>query len=248
MMEFSPENKIVQQCIQGMALAANDQQEAARLCFEQTWDEAMVNWEKFLAAYFIARVQDDAIVKLSWLKTALHHAVLEHDLATKSACPAIYTDMAKCCVELDRHDEASQYEQLIAAAETSPADPGPFFHGTKADLHIGDLLIPGGYSNYQADLKMNHIYFTALVNGAGLAASLAKGEGQERVYIVIPTGDFEHDPNLTDKKFPGNLTRSYRSASPLKIIGEITDWKKQTARSIQQWKNKLADNTGEIIN
>ena len=71
---------------------------------------------------------------------------------------------------------------------------------------------------------MNHIYFTALVNGAGLAAELSKGAGRERVYIVEPTGEFENDPNVTDKKFPGNPTRSYRSTEPLRVIGEVTDW------------------------
>jgi rifampin ADP-ribosylating transferase len=94
---------------------------------------------------------------------------------------------------------------------------------------------------------MNHIYFTALIHGAGLAAALAKGEGPERVYIVEPTGEFENDPNVTDKKFPGNLTRSYRSQEPLKIIGEATEWLKQTTEDIRKWREKLARNTGEII-
>jgi len=95
---------------------------------------------------------------------------------------------------------------------------------------------------------MNHIYFTALVNGAGLAAALAKGEGRERVYIIEPTGSFENDPNVTDKKFPGNPTRSYRSQAPLKIIGEVTDWVKQTPEQIQKWNEKLANSKGDIIN
>ena len=95
---------------------------------------------------------------------------------------------------------------------------------------------------------MNHIYFTGLVNGAGLAAALAKGNDPERVYIVEPTGDFENDPNVTDKKFPGNPTRSYRSQAPLKIIGEVTDWVKQTPGELKKWREKLANNKGEIIN
>ncbi len=98
------------------------------------------------------------------------------------------------------------------------------------------------------ELKMNHIYFTALVNGTGLAAALTKGDGRERVYIVEPTGSFENDPNVTDKKFPGNPTRSYRSQEPLKIIGEVTDWVRQTPDELQKWREKLANNKGEIIN
>jgi len=95
---------------------------------------------------------------------------------------------------------------------------------------------------------MNHIYFTALLNGAGLAAALAKGDGRERVYIVEPTGSFENDPNVTDKKFPGNPTRSYRSQAPLKIVGEVTNWVRQTPEEIQHWREKLANSKGEIIN
>ncbi len=127
-----------------------------------------------------------------------------------------------------------------------------FYHGTKADLKIGDLLTAGFNSNYKPEVIMNHIYFTALPNGAGLAAALARGDGCERVYIVEPTGNFEDDPNVTDKKFPGNPTRSYRSQTPLKIGGELTDWVRQTPQKIQIWHEKIAileaDAKVEIIN
>ncbi|WP_420847753.1 NAD(+)--rifampin ADP-ribosyltransferase [Niabella beijingensis] len=135
----------------------------------------------------------------------------------------------------------------VSAGEQLP-DKGPFYHGTRADLQPGDLLIAGGISNYQSDVVMNHIYFTGLANGAGLAAALAKGEGRERVYIVEPTGSFENDPNVTDKKFPGNPTRSYRSTAPLKILGEVTDWDRLTPEQLRQWREKLANNKGTIIN
>ncbi len=95
---------------------------------------------------------------------------------------------------------------------------------------------------------MNHIYFTALINGAGLAAALAKGDGSERVYVVEPTGSFENDPNLTDKKFPGNPTRSYRSQAPLKIVGEVTEWVRQTPNDLQKFRIKVENSKGEIIN
>src|SRR5215471_20119436 len=103
-------------------------------------------------------------------------------------------------------------------------DPGPFFHGTKADLRVGDLLTSGFPSNYKPEVRMNHIYFTALRDGAGLAAELAPGDAAPRVYLVEPTGPFEDDPNVTDKKFPGNPTRSYRSRAPLRVVGEVADW------------------------
>ena len=100
---------------------------------------------------------------------------------------------------------------------SAPIDDGPFFHGTKADLAVDDLLTAGFRSNYRPDVVMNHIYFTATPHGAVLAAELATGAGQPRVYRVSPTGPFENDPNVTDKKFPGNPTRSYRSRDPLQI-------------------------------
>ena len=131
-------------------------------------------------------------------------------------------------------------------------DEGPFFHGTKAVLRAGDLLRAGFRSNYRPDVVMNHIYFTALPNGAGLAAELAAGDGVPRVYTVEPTGTFEDDPNVTDKKFPGNPTRSYRSAAPLRVVREVTDWTRLTPEALLAWKERLAelraDERGEIIN
>jgi hypothetical protein len=127
-------------------------------------------------------------------------------------------------------------------------DDGPFYHGTKANLEIGDLLTPGFNSNYKTEIIMNHIYFTALVNGAGIAAELAKGDGHARLYIVEPTGEFENDPNVTNKKFPGNPTRSYRSKEPIKIVGELTDWVRLTPEALADWRNRIANIKGDIIN
>ncbi len=137
-------------------------------------------------------------------------------------------------------------------AVTGVLDEGPFFHGTKADLRVGELLTAGFRSNYRPEILMNHIYFTALVDGAGLAAELAAGDGAPRVYVVEPTGDFEDDPNVTDKKFPGNPTRSYRSTEPLRVVGEVTSWTRLTPEELQGWRDRLAaileDERGEIIN
>jgi len=131
-------------------------------------------------------------------------------------------------------------------------DAGPFFHGTKADLRIGELLTAGFRSNYRPEVVMNHIYFTAIVDGAGLAAELAAGDGVARVYEVEPTGDFEDDPNVTDKKFAGNPTRSYRSTSALRVVREVNDWTRLSPEALQVWRDRLAvlraDERGEIIN
>jgi len=135
---------------------------------------------------------------------------------------------------------------------SASAESGPFFHGTKADLHVGDLLTAGFNSNYRPEIVMNHIYFTAVADGAGLAAELAAGDAEPRVYEVEPTGAFEDDPNVTDKKFPGNPTRSYRSAEPIRIVREVTDWTRLTPEALQQWRDRLAvlrsDERGAIIN
>lgn len=136
------------------------------------------------------------------------------------------------------------------------SETGPFFHGTTAELRTGDLLTPGFTSNYRPDVVMNHIYFTALRDGAGLAAELAselKSDGASpHVYEVEPTGDFEDDPNVTDKRFPGNPTRSYRSAAPLRIVAEVHDWTRLTPEALQMWRDTLISKAptdrGEIIN
>lgn len=127
-------------------------------------------------------------------------------------------------------------------------DAGPFYHGTKAALSIGDFLTAGFQSNYGECVVMNHIYFTALSKGAGLAAEMAKGDGKPRVYLVEPTGPFENDPNVTDKKFPGNPTRSYRSTFPLKIISELESWEPYDREFVDQLKRRIATGTGKIIN
>jgi rifampin ADP-ribosylating transferase len=101
---------------------------------------------------------------------------------------------------------------------------GVHLHGTKADLAVGHLLVPGRESNFEAGRVMNYVYFTATLDAAVWGAELASGEGRGRVYIVEPTGEFEDDPNVTDRKFPGNPTRSFRSREPLRVVGELVDW------------------------
>jgi nicotinamidase-related amidase len=118
-------------------------------------------------------------------------------------------------------------------------DKGPFYHGTKADLSVGDLLSPGHRSNYGEGEKANYIYFTSLPDGVAWAAELAEGDGKGRVYVVEPTGGFEDDPNLTDKKFPGNVTRSYRSREPLRIVGEVSDWAGHTPEELRTMRENL---------
>ena len=114
-----------------------------------------------------------------------------------------------------------------------------FYHGTKADLKVGDLITPGFGSNF-VDRGLKHIYFSATLEAATWGAELAKGEGRERIYIVEPTGTFEDDPNLTDKKFPGNITASYRSTEPLRIVGEVEDWVGHPPEQLQQMRDNIA--------
>jgi hypothetical protein len=247
-MEFSPTNKVVKLCLQGMGQEENGKAEEAGKLFLQAWNEATLDFEKFISAHYLARYQKDASEKLKWLETALRFALKINNDSVKSALPALYSDIAKCYEDLNDPGQAAKNSELAASVQDTPSDKGPFYHGTKADLQVGALLTSGGNSNYKPDLKMSHIYFTALISGAGLAAELAKGDKKERVYIVEPTGRFEHDPNVTNKKFPGNPTRSYRSEAPLKIVGEVTDWPRQTPEDLEKWREKLAANKGEIIN
>jgi len=220
----------------------------AKELFIQAWNEAATDSEKFITAHHLARHQESVPAKLEWLETALHFALKINDATVQSAFPSLYANIAKCYHELDSPERAKENYALATSSQENFSDKGPFFHGTKSDLQVGDLLTAGGNSNYKPDLRMNHIYFTASLNGAGLAAALAKGDGRERVYIIEPTGPVENDPNVTDKKFPGNPTRSYRSRAPLRIVGEAAEWVRQTPEDIQRWREKLAKSKGEIVN
>ncbi|HMG16405.1 MAG TPA: NAD(+)--rifampin ADP-ribosyltransferase [Saprospiraceae bacterium] len=247
-MEFNPNNHIIKLCLQGMSMEAKGQKEEASQLFLQAWNKATNDYEKFTAAHFVAKHEENIQDKLKWLETALKFALNINDISVMGAFPSLYSNIAKCYEDLKDPENAKKNYELANSFKNKLFDKGPFYHGTRADLQKGDLLTLGKRSNYQSEIIMNHIYFTALPNGAGLAAALAQGEGRERVYIVEPTESFENDPNVTDKKFPGNPTRSYRTDSPLKIIGELTDWVRQTPEDIQKWREKLAHNKGDIIN
>ena len=114
-----------------------------------------------------------------------------------------------------------------------------FYHGTKADLKLGDLIGPGYSSNYGKRKKAGYVYLSATLNAATWGAELALGDGPGRIYIVEPTGPIEDDPNLTDKKFPGNPTRSYRSRSPLRITGEVKDWQGHSPEELKTMKDNV---------
>lgn len=244
---FSPSNPIIKLCLQGMAMEESEMAEKASEIFIKAWMESTADFERFYAAYYIGRSQNNNEEKLKWLKVAMQLALSSDNDSVKSGLPTLYKLISKC-YEDDDMDMALHYKMLSQDINLQIIDKGPFFHGTRANLKEGDLLNPGGSSNYKEDLIMNHIYFTSMIHGAGLAASLAKGEGQERVYVVEPLGEFENDPNVTDKKFPGNPTRSYRSQKPLKIIGEVVEWAHQTPEDLKSWRERLDKNKGEIIN
>lgn len=247
-MEFNPNNNIVKLCLQGMFMEESEKPDEARKLFLQAWNEATHDFEKFMAAYFVAWHQTNTADEIKWTETTLQFALKLNDDSVKAALPLLYSNLAKCYQELGDLQNAKNTHELAVSFTSKPSDKGPFYHGTKADVPVGNFLTAGNLSNYKQELVMNHIYFTALVNGAGLAAALAKGDGHERVYIVEPTGEFENDPNVTNKKFPGNPTRSYRTQSPLKIVGEVTDWARTRPEEVQKWREKLANNKGEIIN
>ncbi|AZA61202.1 NAD(+)--rifampin ADP-ribosyltransferase [Chryseobacterium indoltheticum] len=114
-----------------------------------------------------------------------------------------------------------------------------YYHGTKADLNIGDLIEVGFTSNYGTKRKSKYIYLSETLDAATWGAELAFGDGKERIYIVEPTGHIEDDPNVTDKKFPGNPTKSYRSKHPFKVVGEVTNWQSHSPEQLETMKNHL---------
>ena len=116
-----------------------------------------------------------------------------------------------------------------------------FYHGTKIDRNVGDLIGAGFNSNYGSQKKASFVYLTATLDAATWGAELALGDGPGRIYIVEPTGPIEDDPNLTDKKFPGNPTKSYRTRDALRVVGEVTNWKGHEPEQLKAMKDHLDD-------
>ena len=143
--------------------------------------------------------------------------------------------------------EQSHNEQIPKGPGATPFAQ-TYFHGTKADLKVGDFIEVGNNSNYGQRKNAKYIFLTATLDAAIWGAELALGEGRERIYLVEPTGPIEDDPDLTDKKFPGNPTKSYRSAQPFKVVGEISVWQGHPAGQVMAMKEALAKLKEQGIN
>ena len=131
---------------------------------------------------------------------------------------------------------------MSAAQEPVPFEvyqAGVYLHGTKADLAVGELLLPGRESNFEEGRVMNYVYFTATLDAAAWGAELAAGEGPGRIYIVEPSGEFEDDPNVTDKRFPGNPTQSFRTHISLRVVGELVDWVGHSPEKLRAMRDGL---------
>ncbi|MDM7829977.1 NAD(+)--rifampin ADP-ribosyltransferase [Cellulomonas edaphi] len=120
-------------------------------------------------------------------------------------------------------------------------ESGAYLHGTKADLAVGDLLEAGRRSNFGGGRTAGHVYVTQTLDAAAWGAELAHGEGRARIYVVEPTGELEDDPNVTDKRFPGNPTRSYRTREPVRVVGELDDWEGHSPQQVQTMRDHLAE-------
>jgi rifampin ADP-ribosylating transferase len=135
-----------------------------------------------------------------------------------------------------------QWRQLYAGKRNDLTADDRFYHGTRADLKPGDLIRAGQRANFGKDQERvsNHVYFSATLDAGVWGAELARGEGRGRIYVVEPTGPFTDDPNLTDKRFPGNPTKSYRSKDPLRVLSELADWQGHAPEVLQHMKDSLA--------
>ncbi len=140
-----------------------------------------------------------------------------------------------------RGSGAAQHERSKSVAATEDPSPQRFYHGTRADLKLGDLIEPGYRSNYGKRKQATWVYLTGTLDAAVWGAELALGEGPGRIYLVEPTGPIVDDPNLTDKMFPGNPTKSYRSREPLRVTGECTDWQGHTPEVLKAMKDHLEE-------
>lgn len=152
--------------------------------------------------------------------------------------------------EMERVTSADpRVASLVGSRESSeePLDAGPFFHGTKAQVEPGELLRSGRASNFGDHAVANFVYMTATLDAAIWGAELALGEGVGRIYRVEPTGQFENDPNLTDTRFVGNPTRSYRTREPLRVVEEVTDWEGHPPEVLQQMLDRLEELRAEGV-
>jgi rifampin ADP-ribosylating transferase len=134
--------------------------------------------------------------------------------------------------------------RIVVSSSLKPFEPqesSALLHGTKADLSVGDLLVPGHRMNYDPGRYANHVYVTQTLDAAAWGAEMAVGEGRGRIYIVEPMGAVEDDPNVTDKRLPGNPTRSYRTRESVRIVGEITDWAGHSPEQLEAMRDTLAD-------
>jgi rifampin ADP-ribosylating transferase len=123
--------------------------------------------------------------------------------------------------------------------DTTNTNTRIFYHGTKADLRPGDLIAVGYASNYGTRKPMSWVYLSATLEAAVWGAELAQGDGRERIYTVMPTGEIVDDPNVTNKKFHGNPTQSYRSREPLRVVGEIAEWEGHSPERLQEMKDMV---------
>jgi rifampin ADP-ribosylating transferase len=142
-------------------------------------------------------------------------------------------------LEHTKHDLVMSEDQGISNGNRATPFAQTYFHGTKADLRLGDLIEVGFNSNYGQNKNAKYIFLTATLDAAVWGAELARGEGRERIYLVEPTGPIEDDPDLTDKKFPGNPTRSYRTIHPLRIVGEVAIWESHPPEQVLAMKAHL---------
>ena len=156
-MEFNPSNPVVKRCLEGMAMADSGNTEAARQLFLQAWREATDDLEKFIAAYYVARHQENDADRLQWYETALQAALAVNDNSVHSAFATLYAHIADGYNALGNAAQARKHAELAATFADNPADSGPFYHGTRADLKVGDLLTAGRLSNYHPGVIMNHI-------------------------------------------------------------------------------------------
>lgn len=149
--------------------------------------------------------------------------------------------MAAACLEAEcATTMRTMTNDTAAKPDGATAETPTLYHGTKADLRIGDLIAPGFMTNYGTGRTANHVYLSATLEAATWGAELAAGEGRGRIYLVEPTGPYHDDPNLTDKKFPGNPTKSYRSREPLRVIGEVLDWKGHDPDALKTMQEHIA--------
>lgn len=230
--------KILKTCDKGHKFYKSSDCPTCPVCEEER--KPMDNFLSLISAPARRALENNGILTLEKLSEYSEKEILKFHGMGKSSIPKLEKLLSENGLTFKNQKSDNEMEQNKCENKTMPTPfAQTYFHGTKADLKPGDYIQVGNNSNYGERKNAKYIFLTATLDAAIWGAELANGDGRERIYLAEPTGEIEDDPDLTDKKFPGNPTKSYRSTKPFRVVGEVTIWQGHPAEQVKAMKDAL---------